>query len=85
MNIINVKDPVWSCSEKVAIDCVIVTEQFGDAELPFRATPIDSEAHGRLLFEELVSGKYGAIAEYVPPQEPTPPTPPSGEIPQAVL
>ena len=86
MKIINVKDPVWSCNEKVAIDCTILVEQFPDLELPFRASPTDFEEHGRNLFSDIVAGKYGAIADYVAPQfEPVTVTPPSNEIPQSIL
>lgn len=88
MKIVSVKNPVWSCSGRIAIDCVVVIEEFGSAELPFRAASSDSEEYGRLLFNELMSGKYGEVADYVPPQfeqQSTPPTPPSNEIPQAVL
>ena len=34
----------------------------------FTADPDDVEEHGRFLFDEIKSGKYGQIAEYVPPE-----------------
>ena len=51
------------------IDCVITTSQLGEELLPFTASKNDVEAHGRQIFEDLVAGKYGAIAEYVAPTE----------------
>ena len=35
--------------------------------MPFTATPDDSEAHGRELFERALAGEFGEIAEYVEP------------------
>jgi hypothetical protein len=46
------------------IDCEITTSQFGDEVLPFTASPTDEEAHGRAIFADIVSGKYGLIAEF---------------------
>jgi hypothetical protein len=56
------------------IDCEITTSQFGAEVLPFTADQNDVEAHGRAMFADLVAGKYGPIAEYVPPSEPVQPT-----------
>lgn len=63
----SVKSPVWSNAEHTTIDCIITTSQFGEQELPFTASQTDVEAHGRAIFQDLVDGKYGSIAEYVPP------------------
>lgn len=75
----SLKNPVWANAEHTAIDCLITTSQFGDEELPFTASPTDCEPHGRAIFERLVAGEFGPIAEYVAP--PPAPTPPSGDIP----
>lgn len=41
-----------------------------DAELhPFLASPADVEEHGRVLFEDLVAGKFGAVAKYTTEDE----------------
>jgi hypothetical protein len=37
--------------------------------LPFTADANDVEAHGRLIFADIVSGKYGDIADYVAQEE----------------
>lgn len=60
-------NPQWSNAEHTTIDCDIKTSQFGDAALPFTAAQNDIEPHGRAIFADIVSGKYGAIAEYVAP------------------
>ena len=66
-------NPAWVNAEHTAIDCQITTSQFGDEVLPFTASPTDVEEHGRALFAEITGGKYGPIAEYVPPPEPVQP------------
>lgn len=62
-------NPRWANAEHTMIDCQITTSQFGDEVLPFTASPDDVEPHGRAIFQDLVDGKYGPIAEYVPPTE----------------
>ena len=80
-------NPRWANAENTAIDCEITTSQFGDEILPFTASSKDVELHGREIFADIVAGKYGTIAEYVPP----PPAPlitattASGDIPGSVL
>jgi hypothetical protein len=66
-------NPIWSNAEHTAIDCFITTSQFGDEILPFTADKNDVEAHGRAIFNDLVLGKYGPIADYVIPPEPVQP------------
>lgn len=70
----SVSNPRWSNAEHTRIDCEITTSQFGDEVLPFAADVNDVEAHGRAIFQDLVNGRYGPIAEYVPPPEPVQPT-----------
>jgi hypothetical protein len=60
-------NPCWSNAGHTAIDCNISTSQFGDELLPFTADKNDVELHGRAIFADIVSGKYGQIAEYVAP------------------
>ena len=80
-------NPRWSNAAHTTIDCEITTSQFGSEILPFTADLNDVESHGRAIFADIVAGKYGPIAEYVPP----PPileitgTPQSGEIPASTL
>ena len=80
-------NPQWANTERTLINCNITTSQFGDEVLPFTANQNDCEAHGRAIFDDIVAGVYGEIAEYVPPT-PLPQstiTPSSGEIPGSVL
>lgn len=63
----SLKNPRWVNAEHTLIDCEITTSQFGDEILPFTANPNDSEAHGRIIFQKIVNGEYGDIAEYVKP------------------
>ena len=57
-------NPRWANAEHTLIDCEITTSQFGDDVLPFTASQNDCEAHGRAIFADIVSGKYGDIAEF---------------------
>jgi hypothetical protein len=83
----SLSSPRWANAEQTAIDCEITTSQFGAEILPFTADQNDVEAHGRAIFADLVVGKYGPIAEYVPP----PPEPEntatesSGTVPASIL
>jgi len=70
----SVANPRWADAEHTMINCSITTSQFGAEVLPFSANQNDVEAHGRAMFADLVAGKYGPIAEYVPPPEPVQPT-----------
>jgi len=70
----SVANPRWADAEHTMINCNITTSQFGAEVLPFSANQNDVEAHGRAMFADLVAGKYGPIAEYVPPPEPVQPT-----------
>lgn len=69
--ITSLKNPVWSNAEKTAIDCEITLSVLGDEVLPFTATSFDPEPHGRKIFEDLVAGVYGLIADYVEKVNPT--------------
>jgi hypothetical protein len=76
----------WANAEHTMIDCEITTSQFGAEVLPFTAAQNDIAPHGRAIFQDLVDGKYGLIAEYVPPPEPQALLgPSSNSIPQSIL
>lgn len=60
----SLKNPKWANDEHTIIDCEITTNQFGDEILPFTANPNDVEMHGKLIFQDIISGKYGPIGEY---------------------
>ena len=68
MQIKNVRNPQWANAEHTKINVALETDVFG--EIPFSASPDDVEAHGREIFAEAVAGRFGPIAEYVPPVVP---------------
>ncbi|MNZ80746.1 hypothetical protein D3C78_993900 [compost metagenome] len=61
----SVRDPQWANAEHTMINAMVEFEELsGMGEIPFSATPGDSEEHGRKLFAELIAGERGAIAPY---------------------
>jgi hypothetical protein len=65
MNYTNVINPQWATVDHSSINCTVIFEQCG--ETPFTANPNDPENHGSEIFNDCVAGKYGVVAEYVPP------------------
>jgi len=65
MEFTKVLDAVYASESGDVIDCQIEIEGLG--LLPFSASKNDPEAHGQQLYEELISGQWGEIAAYVPP------------------
>ncbi len=63
MNIITAHSPAWQNPEHTAI--LLTVEFEGAGELPFSATPDDTESHGRELYARALAGEFGAVAEYV--------------------
>lgn len=71
MIITSVINPVWVDENRTIINCIITNDRFGDEQLSFTASLNDVEAYGQTLFADLVAGKYGPIAEFVPEPGPT--------------
>jgi len=69
MNYTNVTNPKWATAGHSSIDCTVDFELHGLT--PFTANANDPENHGSEIFNDCVSGKYGASAEYEPPAPPT--------------
>lgn len=68
---LTVRNPTYN--DRGTID-VLVVFPWLDQEVPFTATPDDSEAHGRELYVRAISGEFGPVAPYVaPPVVDTPP------------
>lgn len=67
MRIIEVINPTYANEVGTVIDCEALYEEIGK-HVPFSASPVDSELHGRQLYTELISGKYGPILPFVPPK-----------------
>lgn len=65
MNYTTVDNPVYVSADNTLILCDVQFTGF-DRIVPFAASASDVEPHGRQLYQELVDGKYGAIAPYVP-------------------
>ena len=59
------KDPKWANAEHTMIDLTIKWVEI-DEELPFTASPNDTEEHGRAIFAATAAGGFGPIAPYVP-------------------
>jgi hypothetical protein len=64
-------NPRWTNAEHLAIDCVVTIANCPYVNpheaIRFAAMANDPEPHGRKLWDELVAGKHGPIAEYLPP------------------
>lgn len=60
----SITNVIYSSPDNKGIDCVI--KFVGAASgFPFTAREDDPEAQGRVLFEQLSSGQFGAVAPYV--------------------
>jgi Tfp pilus assembly protein PilO len=62
----SVTDLKWADNDHTGIACQVKFAEF-DNMIPFYATPIDTEEHGRFIFDQAVKGEYGDIADYVFP------------------
>lgn len=60
---------VWRDSTHTQILCQVTTKEAG-GPFPFNVMDGDPEPHGQQLWNDLVKGKYGLIAPYVPPTPP---------------
>jgi len=60
-----VTDPVWADAGHSRIDCQVQFIHLSEPA-PFTASPVDSTAHGREIFERCAAGEFGSVAEYVP-------------------
>jgi hypothetical protein len=61
---------VYRTEDRQHINCKIKFAEFNEV-MPFTANATDPEEHGVSIYNDIVSGKYGAIGNYVPPPEPT--------------
>ena len=62
IKIYTVKNPRWSNSDKKTIDCEITTNTLKN-EVPFTASPYDTESHGRDIFSRCMNNEFGSIGE----------------------
>lgn len=65
MDFVTATNPEYANSDKSVINLIVDFKVEG--ELPFSASPDDSEPHGRELFALAEAGEFGEVAEYVAP------------------
>lgn len=65
MKITNITNLTWANAEHTIVNATVTHSEFGI--ISFSASPDDVEAYGREIFEDAVAGKFGIIAEYIPP------------------
>ncbi len=65
----SVSSPKWADAGHTMIDCTIVIANplAGERELPFTASLSDPMPHGVRIFNDIVNGCYGEIAEFIEP------------------
>ena len=66
----SITDIVYRTEDKQHINCKVKFAEFNEI-MPFTANANDPEEHGVNIYNDIVSGKYGAIGDYVPPPAPT--------------
>jgi hypothetical protein len=67
MKYTQVKNPIWANAEHTVINCEVDFDDLKEEFVPFSADLKDSYAHTKQIFNECVEGKWGSIAEFVPP------------------
>ena len=60
------KNPFYLTQDQSCIHITVKWFEFGE-EMPFGAMVTDPEAHGRDLYNRIISGEFGDIGPYVPP------------------
>lgn len=77
--ILSARNLQWANEDGTAINCLVTTNTLHQ-EVPFTATPYDSEAHGRELFAKCLAGEFGEFAlmepKYQRQSQPLTPLPP---------
>lgn len=54
-----------SCGKGIVVDVELVWDNGSTEQANYCAMPDDSEDHGRQIYKEAFSGKYGKVADYV--------------------
>lgn len=67
----NVRNPVWGNAENTIILCEVDFEDIQEEYVPFSAVAFGDYEHTHKIYAECLQGKYGEIANYVPPPTPT--------------
>ena len=71
MKYTDVKNPVWGNIENTIILCEVNFEDIQEEYVPFSAVASGDYEHTSKIYTECLQGKYGEIANYVPPPTPT--------------
>lgn len=66
LNLKYANNPKWVDQAHTIIDLTVRFEEI-DEDLPFTATPNDTEEHGRDIYARAIAGEFGVIAEWTPP------------------
>lgn len=66
LNLKYANNPKWADQAHTIIDLTVRFEEI-DEDLPFSATPNDTEEHGRDIYARAIFGEFGVIAEWTPP------------------
>ena len=66
----SITDIVYRTEDRQHINCKVKFAEFNEVH-PFTASGTDPEDHGVSIYNEIISGKYGPIGDYVPPPTPT--------------
>ena len=69
--LVDAQNPRWANEEKTLITVEAKFEHYEEewGYLDFLANPNDVEAHGVDLYNRCVAGEFGAVADYVAPEE----------------
>ena len=62
----SVSNPVYTNETGTQITADIKFEEFNEV-LSFTADKNDVEEHGRIIYNDLIAGKYGSVGAYIPP------------------
>jgi hypothetical protein len=66
----SITDIFYRTEDRQHINCKIKFAEFNEV-MPFTANATDPEEHGVSIYNDIVSGKYGAIGDYVSPPPPS--------------
>ena len=68
MQYVAVKNPMWSTPEQLTIDCEVNFTHLKEEFVPFTADPNDVYPYCKEIFDRCVSGEFGPVAPYTPPE-----------------
>lgn len=65
IELISARNPVENSDGTITLQCKF--SHLGDVEVPFTASPNDSEEHGKAIYMRALAHEFGEIVEYMPP------------------